>query len=149
MKKLVTASIVVAAVAGAVGVTTFNASAMNGNGSASSNGSAQAHAGAGYGQSSWLETRAAALNMTTEQLQTALQTKTMSQVALDQGLSQDEYQAKMNQLAEQRWTDRGLSSEEVAQRVADREARRAAMPDHEFGSGAGVGVGTHGYGHRQ
>lgn len=147
MKKLLITSIATAVAVGVVGVTALSASAMSGNSLGANEGQARVGSSAGYGQAGWLDGRAEALNMTAEQLQTALKTKTMSQVALDQGLSQADYQTKMNQIAERRWADRGLSAEEIAQRVADREARRAAMPDHEFGTGQGVGA--YGYGHRQ
>lgn len=81
--------------------------------------------GQGNGYQSSLETRAKAVNMTTTQLTEALKTKTMDQVRIDQGVSEDGYHATVQAAATARWEARGLSSEEVKERQtwqADRQA---------------------------
>ena len=81
--------------------------------------------GGGKGYQSSLETRAKAVNMTTEQLQTALQTKTMDQIMADQGVSTAAYQAKMTEASKARWEARGLSADEVQSRVEWQQNRQA------------------------
>jgi preprotein translocase subunit SecF len=146
MNKLsITAGLVSLTVLGAVGLTTINASAMNGVADHTGTGSGSAN---GYGRQSSIESRASVVGMTADQLEEALQTKTMSQVALDQDMTEEDFQVKMNEAANARWIARGLSSEEIAQRIADREARQATneATDHEFGDGTTSNQGSHGYG---
>ena len=139
MKKLLTLSVATLAVAGIVGVGTMNVSAVNGQGYANGDkvGMRQGN-GSGNGYQSSLEMRAKVVGMSTEQLQEALKTKTMSQIAVEQGLTEETFRAKMTEAAKARWESRGLSSAEIANRLADRDARHAAnAADHEFGSGEG------------
>ncbi|MDQ5951534.1 MAG: hypothetical protein QG639_815, partial [Patescibacteria group bacterium] len=84
------------------------------------------------------ESRAKVFGMTAEELKKALETKTMSQIAVERGMSEETFQSKMTDAAKARWESRGLSSAEIAKRIADRDARHAVnAADHEFGSGEG------------
>ena len=125
------------AVAGMAGFGTYSVSAMNAN-----NGQAN---GNGNGAQTALASKAAAVNLTADQLRDQLQTKTMLQIAKDQGLTLEQYQAKVREAAQARWSDRGLSADEIATRTADQTARQAACDG--TGSGAGTGAQQHaGYG---
>ncbi len=143
MKKLLTLGVASLAVVGVVGIGTMSVSALNGQGNQSGIG-LHAADGSGYGNGNGngyqtsLESRATVLGMTAEQLRTALETKTMSQLALDKGLSEADFQAKMQTAATARWEARGLSDSEIAQRTADQAQRHETnSADHEFGSGDG------------
>lgn len=130
MRKAISMGVVGLAVVGAAGFGTYTVSALNGTGYGAANGGGTAAMagngqGNGYGAQTALETRATALNMTAEQLQTQLQTKTVAQVAESQGLTLDQYQAKMREAAQARWADRGLSDEEIASRTATQTERQA------------------------
>ena len=95
--------------------------------------------GRGAGRQSSLEMRAKVLGMTADELQTALETKTMSQLAVEKGLTEDTFRTKMQEAATQRWQERGLSQAEIEKRLAEREQRHAEnAADHEFGSGEGM-----------
>jgi hypothetical protein len=140
MNKLATLGIASLAIVGVVGVASVSASALNGVRDGSGIGQ-----GAGYGRQSSLESRARVLNMSVADLEKALETKTMSQIAVEQGLDQATFQTKMEAAAKARWEARGLSSEEIDKRLADRKARQAAnAEDHEFGSGEGTRFGGYG-----
>lgn len=146
MKKLLTYGAASLAVAGVVGAVTLNASAMSGAGNGVQAG-VQQHDGSGNGggRQTSLESRAKVVGMTAAELQKALETKTMSQIAKEKGLSEADFEAKMEAAAKARWESRGLSSEEIAKRIADRETRHAAnAADHEFGSGDGNHQGGYG-----
>lgn len=161
MKKLIITGIAAVAVAGVAGMTALDASALGSDTTTHANGSQsgmQMRDGSGGGsgangaggQQASLESRAQVLSMTATELQTALETKTLSQIAVEKGLSEEVFEQKMNEAAQARWEVRGLSSEEVAQRVADQAARRAANSvDHEFGSGEGDRENGYGYGRNQ
>lgn len=145
MNKLLVLVIASIAAIGTVGVGSLSASALNGAGLGAQAG-IQQHTGAGNGTASgWqtsLASRAAALNMTAEQLQKALETKTMSQIAVEQGISESEFEARMTAAAKARWEARGLSDSEIAQRTADQIQRHETnSADHEFGSGLGDHAG--------
>ena len=102
-------------------------------------------AGQGNGRQSSLESRAGVLGMSAADLEKALETKTMSQIAVERGLTEEAFRAKMTEAAKARWEARGLSSEEIATRIAEREARHAAnAADHEFGGGDGNHQGGYG-----
>lgn len=142
MKKVLALSMAALGVAGVVGL----ASASNGIAQAvtqTRNGQ-----GGGSGRQAMLETKAQIFGMTAEQLQEQLQTKTMSQIAVEKGLSEEQFQAKMTEAAKARWAERGLSDDEIANRLEEQEQRRAANhADHSFGSGEGdrQGGGRHGW----
>ena len=142
MKKLLTLGIATLAVAGIAGASSLTVSALN---SPANSTSARMGAGQGNGRQSSLESRAAVLGMSAADLEKALETKTMSQVAVERGLTEEAFRAKMTEAAKARWEARGLSSEEIATRIAEREARHAAnAADHEFGSGDGNHQGGYG-----
>lgn len=136
MNKLLSLGVATLAVAGVVGVGSLGVSALNGqgNGTGSHNGARQ---GGGYQAS--LESRAKIVNKTVDQLKKELETKTMSQIAVESGLSEETFRAKMAEASKARWEARGLSSEEIAKRVADREQRHASAEadGHVFGGGDG------------
>ena len=135
MKKLLTVGASALAIAGIVSVGTINAYTMNGEGAGDGS---QARMGQANGYQSSLETRAQVFGMTADELKVALETKTMSQIAVERGMNEETFRAKMAEAAQARWQLRGLSDEEIAKRVADREARHAAnSADHKFGSGEG------------
>ena len=139
MKKLLAFGIASLAAVGAVGAASVGVSALGGYGNGD-------HTGAGYGSGAQtsLEARAGALDMTADQLRDQLQTKTMSQIAVDQGLTEEQYQANMQTAAEARWQERGVSSEEIAERTAEREQRQASTDDCEFGTGEGTRQNSYG-----
>ena len=143
MNKLLSLGVATLAVAGVVGVSGLSVSALNGqgNGTGSQTGARQ---GGGYQAS--LESRAKVVNKTVDQLKKELETKTMSQIAVESGLSEETFRAKMAEAAKARWEARGLSSEEIAKRVADREKRHATAEadGHVFGSGDGNHQGGYG-----
>jgi len=143
MNKLLTLGITTLAVAGLTAVGTMSVSALNGQGNGVSNQTTSRH---GNGYQSSLESRAKVVNMTANELQKALETKTMSQIAAEKGIEQTAFQLKMTEAAKVRWEARGLSTDEIATRVADQEKRRTAneADGHEFGSGAGNHQGEYG-----
>lgn len=96
----------------------------------------------GYGYQLSVESRAKALGMTAEQLTEALKTKTMDQLMTEKGVSYTTFQEKMRAAAQQRWQDRGLSSDEIKDRTTW-QAERQATATHD-GSGQNMG----GYGHQ-
>lgn len=147
MKKLLVSGAAVLGIAGVVGVSSLSTSAMYGPSGNGNKAGTATRASGGNGYQTSLESRAAAVGMTAEELQAALETKTMSQIADEQGLSEEAYEAKMKEAAQARWEARGLSAEEIAQRVVDREARQAANhEDHEWASGDGEHTGGARYG---
>ena len=139
---LVTASGVV--VAGVVGLGAMTASAQS-NQEDGAGMRMGMHQGAGYEAS--LESRAKVVGMDVEELRTALETKTMSQIAIEQGIDEDTFRSSMLEAAKERWEARGLSADEIAERIAERNERHEAnSADHEFGSGEGGrrgGFGRH------
>ena len=83
--------------------------------------------------------------MSVEDLEKALETSTMSQIAKEKGMTESDFQAKMTEAAKARWEARGLSSDEIAKRTEEREKRHAAnSADHEWGSGEGNHQGRYG-----
>lgn len=152
MNKIITLGISSLAIAGVVGLAlNMNASAYRGD-STASYGQFGDHSGSGNnnggGSQVSLESRASVVNMTAEELQTALETKTMSEIAVENGMSEDDFDTKMSEAANARWEARGIDAEEIANRTAERAARQASnSSDHEFGSGEGNQEG--GYGHNR
>ena len=150
MNKFVAIGVASLAVAGVVGVTGLNASAetANGNGSGTGNGTHRRDGtggGNGGGRQSSLESRAKVIGMTAAELDKALETKTMSQIAKDRRMTEAQFEAKMAEAAKARWQARGLSADEIATRTAEREKRHAAnQADHEWGSGEGNHQGGYG-----
>lgn len=146
MKKLLTLGVATLAVTGIVGVSGLSASALNGqsNVTGAQTGSRQGNS-QGNGYQASLESRAKVLSMSVEDLKKALENKTMSQIAKEKGMTESDFQSKMAEAAKARWEARGLSSEEIAKRTAEREKRHAAnSADHEWGSGDGNHQGGYG-----
>ena len=146
MKKLLTLGVATLAVTGIVGVSGLSASALNGqsNVTGAQTGSRQGNS-QGNGYQASLESRAKVLSMSVEDLKKALENKTMSQIAKEKGMTESDFQSKMAEAAKARWEARGLSSEEIAKRTAEREKRHAAnSADHEWGSGEGNHQGGYG-----
>lgn len=97
--------------------------------------------GYGGGRQASLDSRAAALGVSSEDLQKAIDAgKTMYDVAKEQGLSLKQFQATMREAAKARWEARGLSDEEIQKRV-DWQTERQADCD-----GTGTHRGGGGYG---
>ena len=148
MKKILTLGVATLAVAGIVGVGSLSASALNGqgNGTGAQTGARQGNVqGQGKGYQASLESRAKVLGMSAEDLKKALETKTISQIAKEKGMTESDFQAKMTEAAKARWEARGLSSDEIAKRTEEREKRHAAnSADHEWGSGEGNHQGGYG-----
>ena len=146
MKKLLTLGVATLAVAGIVGVSGLSASALNGQGSDTGTQAGSRHGnGQGNGYQASLESRAKVLGMSAEDLKNAHEAKTMSQIAKEKGMTESDFQSKMAEAAKARWEARGLSSEEIAKRTAEREKRHAAnSADHEWGSGDGNHQGGYG-----
>ena len=146
MKKLLTLGVATLSVTGIVGVSGLSASALNGqsNVTGAQTGSRQGNS-QGNGYQASLESRAKVLSMSVEDLKKALENKTMSQIAKEKGMTESDFQSKMAEAAKARWEARGLSSEEIAKRTAEREKRHAAnSADHEWGSGDGNHQGGYG-----
>lgn len=146
MNKLVTYGLATLSVSAIVGAASLSVSAYNGQGNTNGarTGTHQGQGG-GYGYQKSLETRAKIFGVTVDDLKEALKTKTMSQIAVEKGLSEDDFRTKMTEAAESRWKERGLSDEQIAERMADRKARQEAnSADHEFGSGEGERFGGYG-----
>lgn len=79
--------------------------------------------GSGYGKG--LDDIAEKLGMTSEELRAQLGDKTMLEIAAEKGYSEEEFHQMMSDLSLQRWQERGISDEEIAQRQAAQEERRA------------------------
>jgi len=142
MNKLITLGVTALAVTGIVGASSLSVSALSGQ--ANSTGTHQGN-GQGSGYQASLESRAKIFGMSVDDLKKALETKTMSQIAVERGMSEETFQTKMAEAAKARWEARGLSSDEIATRTAEREARQTAnSADHEFGSGEGNHMGGYG-----
>lgn len=146
MNKLVTYGIATLSVAALVGAASLSVSAYNGQGNADGTRTGMHQGqGGGYGYQSSLESRAKIFGMTADQLKEALETKTMSQIAVEKGLTEDSFKAKMTEAAQARMKEHGLSDEQIAERMADRKARQEAnSANHEFGSGDGNHMGGYG-----
>jgi hypothetical protein len=101
----------------------------------------QARAGSGYGgvggSGNGLVIKAKAMDMTTDQLKDQLQTKTIVQIATDQGMTLDQYHEKVQAAAQEQWKTMGLSDEEIKQRTEDQEQRQASCD----GTGQNLGQG--------
>jgi len=96
--------------------------------------------GGRYGYTQSLASKADVLGMTSDELQTALETKTLLQIAEEKGVSADSLHESMQTAAQKRWADRGLSEEEIATRLQDMKDRQANCD----GTGTGMGGGQHG-----
>lgn len=139
MKKALSIGIASLAVVGVLGVGSAYAQTQAGpaDGTGSRTGM-QRGGGQGGGYQSSLEMRAKVFGMSVDELEKALETKTMSQIAVDRGMDENTFRSKMTEAVKARWEARGLSSEEIAERIKEREARHAAnAADHTFGSGEG------------
>ena len=88
----------------------------NGNGGGNGN-----QGGQGYG----LTTQSKVLDMDRDQLRTQLQDKTMLQVAEDQGLTQEQFQARVRAAQTERWQAAGLSSDQITERQQNMDERQA------------------------
>ncbi len=144
MRNLTKISLATIAIAGIVGLTAT--SALAGNQNQSGNARRGQGSGQGQGYQKSLETRAKVFGISVDELKQALETKTMSQIAKEKGLSEDTFRAKMAERAKERWAERGLSEEEIAKRVADREKRQSENKANCDGFGSGSGNRTGGYG---
>lgn len=88
--------------------------------------------GYGGGYEQMIQSKAEILKMTATELKTQLQTKTMLQIAQQQGVSEDQFHTAMEKVARQRWEDRGLTQAEIDSRLQRMKERQAG--DHETNS---------------
>jgi len=95
--------------------------------------------GNGFGSSNGLEIKAQAVEMTTEQLTDQLQTKTMSEVISDKGLTIDQYHENIQVASQEHWQEMGLSESEVQQKTEEQTQRQADCD----GTGLNLNQGTH------
>jgi hypothetical protein len=102
---------------------------MNGNGG-----------GRGYQQS--LTSKAEVLGMTSEELRTELESKTLLEIATEKGVSEDKLHAAIQASAQKRWAANGLSQSEIDSRLKDMTERQANC------DGTGNGGGQHYRGNR-
>lgn len=79
--------------------------------------------GKNYGNG--LEIKAQAMEMSTEQLKEQLQTKTMSQVISDKGMTTEQFQEQIREATKERWQEMGLSDEEIQERTEQQQERQA------------------------
>ncbi|MBU1149185.1 hypothetical protein KKI23_03785 [Patescibacteria group bacterium] len=101
---------------------------------------ALASSGNGFGSDRMMETKAEVFGMTVEELETARETMDFEEIALQQGVDIDAMHEQMKAKAIERWQDRGLSEEEISERIAKRDAMVA--------SGEGPHSGEMGFGQR-
>lgn len=105
----------------------------------------------GFGSDRMMETKAEVFGMTVDELTVARETMDFEEIALQQGVEIDEMHAQMSAKAIERWQDRGLSEEEISERVAKRDAMIAAgdgphSGEMGFGQKGGNGQGQGGTG---
>lgn len=144
MNKLLTLGVVTLAVAGIVGIGSLSTSALNSQNSRGAQIGAHRGNGQGGGRQSSLESHAKVLGMNADDLEKALEDKTMSQIAKEMGMTESDFQTKMAEIAKARWEARGLSDDEITKRIAEREECQATNSiDHEWGSGAGTRQGRY------
>lgn len=84
-----------------------------------------------------LETKAQIIGVSTDELREELQTKTMIEVAEEKGVTLEEMQSQMRIKAMERWKEKGLSDEEIQQRIDFQEQKQA---NHDS-AGANQGQG--------
>lgn len=126
MKKITMYSLGIAglAIAGLVAVPSF-AQAQSTNNNLRGN-------GVGYGNQQSMQTKAKTFGMTEAELRTQLETKTMLQIAEEKGISEDQFQEKMQQAAQERWKANGLTQTEIDARLEKMKERQSA--GHEANS---------------
>lgn len=132
-KKILVGTLVFAATIGAIGLSPIIASAQ----------STENHNGfGGYGVSgagsAGLENKSKALDMTSEQLQEQLKTKSLSDLIAEKDMTLDQYHDKIRSVAEARWKSMGLSDEEIQERAARQTERQAncdgsGQDEHRYG----------------
>lgn len=142
MKNLTKIGLTTLAVASVVGLSATSVLANNQN--RSDNGRRSQGNGQGQGYQKSLETRAKVFGVSVDELKQALETKTMSQIAKERGMSEETFRAKMTERTKEHWTERGLSEEEIAKRVADREKRQAENQANCDGFGSDNRTGGYG-----
>lgn len=143
MKKLTKISFAILALAGVIGIGAAGVSAQTNPTKNTANNHYGQGRGQGYQRS--LETRAQVFGISVDELKEALKTKTMSQIAVDEGMDQDIFRAKMTEMAKTRMAERDLSEEEIAERMEEREARQAENQASCDGFGSGTGKRMGGY----
>lgn len=71
-----------------------------------------------------LVSKAEMLEISVEELQEKMATMTFSEILEEAGISMDEFQAKSLEQAKARWSERGISQEEIESRMEQLKARR-------------------------
>jgi len=104
----------------------------------------------GHGFSRMFERKAEMLNTTVDELEGALEGQTFAEVLEEEGIDREEWQKRVGEASRARWEERGISEEEIAERIRLREERHAecglaggGMMGGRFkGSGYGAGHRT-------
>lgn len=81
--------------------------------------------GRGAGREQMVERKAEILGMSAEELETALEGNAFLEIVEEHGLTREEMHERMGEGARARWESRGLSEEEIAERLSAREERWA------------------------
>ena len=110
---------------------------------------ALANTGNGFGSDRMMETKAEIFGMTVEELQTARETMDFKEIVAAQGVDISEMHEQMQVRAAERWAERGLSEEEIAERLQMMGERHEEGGPHMGGMGFGQkggGIGGNGDG---
>lgn len=98
--------------------------------------------GGGYGYQQSMTTKAEALDMSSDQLRTELESKTLLEVATEKGVSIDQLHTTMQTAAQERWEANGLDQTEIDARLKNMEERQADCDGTGTGTGTGSGGGN-------
>lgn len=120
MKTIFTATLAAALILGGFGFYQY-ASAQN----------AESPARYGNGYSHMIEEKAGFVNMEPEELKTQLQEKHFGEIVEQQGKTIEEWQAQHQEQVQNRWSEMGLSDEEIQSRLQLMEQRHQEGCDGE------------------
>jgi transcriptional regulator with XRE-family HTH domain len=85
--------------------------------------------GFGMGSERRVDMQADILGIDTQELETQLEEKTFSEVLQEQGLTQEEFQAKTEEQARERMKAKGLTDEQIDEQLADRVTQMTARTE--------------------
>ncbi len=85
--------------------------------------------GQGSGWQRMVDSLSSLFNMPKENVQQQLETKTPAQIALEKGMSLDQWKEQKKAQAQARWAEKGLSTEEIAKRIQWLEERQKNCDD--------------------
>lgn len=89
------------------------------------------------GNGKGIETKAQIIGISADELREQLQTKTMTEIVEEKGMTIEEVQMQTRAAAMERWQEKGLSDEEIQERVEFQEEKQAECD----GTGANQGEG--------